>query len=93
MTEANELADFIRLKIDGVESSIVAREQSEATFNGGTGADWKKAADMHPSTRGRFMTKTQRIQAADMEGRIPVKLRHERDMFLKVLAQLNKEGE
>ena len=82
------VVDFIKVKLAEAERSVKCREQGEACFRGGTDSDWKSAANMHSSTRGRAMSKAQRMAAANAEKRIAVKCRREVELFKATLEML-----
>lgn len=76
------LLEFIALKIADVERAIKAREESEKSWRGGTDKAWKAV--------GCRKTKPERIKIAELESRILVRLREEREMFQKVFRALNE---
>jgi len=87
-----DLLCWLRVKLATAESSLKAHIQSEAAWREGDDESWKAAAEMHPSTAGKAMNKTQRLEAADREKRIVVKCRREVEMFkatIKAISQHN----
>lgn len=80
--------DFIKKEIAEAEQAVKYSMEAEQVFRSGTDADWKIAANLHPSTRGRPMNKNQRIEAAEKEARIAAICRHKLEMFQAVLKQL-----
>lgn len=84
----NELLPWLRHKITEAESALRFREQAEEVFRSGTDESWEQAANMHPSTRGKSMSKADRLRASQSHGRIAEKCRHEVAMFKSVLSHL-----
>jgi hypothetical protein len=81
-----QLVEFIKSKIADVEKAIRCREDSERCFRSGTEASWKAAAAMNGA---KPMTKAQRLDSAEREYRILIKLRRELEMFNAVLNELS----
>lgn len=85
-----DLLEWLRGKITDAEKAVRAREQAVSTFRSGTDESWAAAAEFHPLTSGRPMSKKQRAEAAASNERIAVKCRLEVEMFNAVYAALSK---
>ena len=72
--------DFIQDQLVKAFADLKAREQMEQTWRGGDDATWRAV--------GCTKTKRQRIQEADMQGRIAEKKRKEVALFKAVLERL-----
>jgi hypothetical protein len=70
------LSEFIQSQIILVSKSIKCREQASKSWRGGTDKSWRAV--------GCTMTKAQRLEVAQREERILVKLRHELESFQRV---------
>lgn len=80
------LSGWLLGKLADAERSVRAREQAGETLRGGTDKSWREAADMHPSTAGKVMSKAQRLKAAEAEDGIAKKCRREVAMFKAAIA-------
>lgn len=86
MTISTEtLIRFVEAKKNDVFKQITARIQAEQTLRGGTDVDWKVAADLHSSTKGKSLTSAERVECAEREHRIVITLNHEFDMLDAIL--------
>lgn len=77
----SDLITWLHVKIAEAEKSLKAREDMELTWRGGTDKSWAAV--------GCKMKKLERIQHADMQGRIAVKCRREVEMFKAILERLS----
>ena len=77
-----ELFDFVGEKATKVQESVEARKQSEETWRHGTDASWKRAKCK--------MNKAMRLEVADREARILVKLNHELEAYKALLCILHE---
>lgn len=84
MTNEKILA-FIEGKLKEAESSLRGREEMKMVWRSGTNATWSAACDLHPSTSGKAMSKSERLKTADRHERIALKLSHEVEMFKAAL--------
>lgn len=78
----NDLIEWLREKIIKAEKDVVAREQSEDTWRGGTNKSWAEV--------GCRLTKAERHERADIEKRIAIKCRREVEMYKSALAIINQ---
>lgn len=84
----NTTHEFIRIKIKEVEKAIRARTQLRNTYLSGTNESWTQASNMHSSTDGKTFSKKARLEEAQSQNRILIKLRIELAMFNDVLTAL-----
>lgn len=86
---SSDLLDWLRGKLAEAEKTLKTREDMASLMRTGTNAEWKAAADMHPSTSGQTATKTERLKEAEAHDRIAIRLRHDLDMFRAALMALD----
>lgn len=71
-----EMSEFIQGKLIDAFASLMAREEMEKTWRGGTDESWRAV--------GCNLSKKQRLKDADTHLRIAVKLRREVELFKAV---------
>jgi hypothetical protein len=79
------LLGWLREKLEAAEKTLKAREQSEGSWRGGNQKEWDAAARMAGMMP---MTKSQRVERAEMQKRIAALSRHEVEMFQAAIEAL-----
>lgn len=77
----DELLEWLNGQIKKAEKAIKGRLQSAETWRSGTDESWDAAADIHPSTAGTIMTKSDRLKVAEREDNIALRYKRDLDMF------------
>ena len=88
-----ECAAFLNEELTKAERNAHARDQAAECYSSGTTAEWRAAADLHPSTRGqRVLTKKERLEMAQRERRIAEKYQRSAALYRATLEHLNGAG-
>lgn len=95
-SSSTDLLGWLREKIAEAEKTLRLRENMEKAYLSGSDELWKRAASLHPSTKGKAMTKHDRMVQAEINRRIAAQCRHELEMCTAVMDALthpNDTGE